>query len=222
MSVGQKYNFGKDWFIRLKRLIKHFVYPFSNKYKNPFPPNGFLEWLIDLTVYQLDVLVFPEIYSLFQIIFYRGIRKLNDSERQLAMQIFGHNVQYNRVLINANAKLISHRYASAFVTFNTINYHMSITNSIFIHEMTHIWQYQHFGSIYIAKALKAQQSNEGYDYGGTEGLYHAFNKGKKLTDFNFEQQADIIEDHYKKTVEDNHVSSIEKNVFSYYQQQLDV
>ena len=49
--------------------------------------------------------------------------------------------------------------------------------------------------VYIVRALWAQKSKEGYDYGGIEGLAQAINEGKGLFDFNFEQQASIIE-HY--------------------------
>lgn len=223
MSTVQKYNFVRDWLIRVKRLINHFAFPFFNKFRNPFPPNSFLEWAIDFLVYLLDILLFPEFYTFFHTkIINRKIRKLNAAEQQLAMQIFGNNIRYDRVLINNQAKFISPKYASAFVTFNIINYHKSISDPIFIHEMTHIWQYQHFGSVYISKSLNAQKSKEGYDYGGIEGLYHAFNNGKKLLDFNFEQQADIIEDHFRKSSSDEQVSLMEKTIFNYYQQQLDV
>ena len=39
---------------------------------------------------------------------------------------------------------------------------------------------------------------QGYDYGGLEPLVH-YSQGKGLSAFNFEQQADIIEDYYRWT-----------------------
>ncbi len=48
------------------------------------------------------------------------------------------------------------------------------------------------GAILI-KALQAQlsQGAQAYDFGGEAGLVDAFQQGKKLADFNLEQQGDI-------------------------------
>jgi hypothetical protein len=69
-------------------------------------------------------------------------------------------------------------------------------DSLLVHEMMHVWQYQHLGVIYIPKALSAQYSLMKYDYGGKPGLMQAVEDGKKLLDFNFEQQAEIITDYF--------------------------
>ncbi len=221
MRAIYKYNLLTDWLIRLKRLAKHGVYPIFKSKKNPFPPIGIIEWFIDFWFYFIDVLLFPELYQFVQQLFFRNIRHMNDYESELATSIFGSTIDYNRVFINNKASLISSKYAFAYVTFNTINYRNDISNPIFIHEMAHIWQYQHFGSIYIAKALKAQRSAEVYDYGGIEGLYQAFQKGKALTDFNFEQQAEIIEDFYRSSLDTNRPSPMQAMVYGYFHQQLD-
>ena len=216
-----KYNLFAGWVIRLKRLTKHVVYPIFKSKRNPFPSAGIIEWLIDFWFYFMDALLFPELYQFVQRLFFRNIRRMNDHEIDLAVSIFGSAIDYNRVFINNKAWLINPKYALAYVTFNTINYREDISNPIFIHEMTHIWQYQHFGSIYIAKALKAQRSTAGYDYGGTEGLYQAFQSGKALTDFNFEQQAEIIEDFYRSSLDTNQASPMQAMVYGYYHQQLE-
>ena len=67
---------------------------------------------------------------------------------------------------------------------------------LLVHELVHVWQFQHFGAVYIPRALKAQFTKEGYNYGGVEGLASAFRKGKSIQDFNYEQQAEIISDYY--------------------------
>ena len=69
-------------------------------------------------------------------------------------------------------------------------------DDVFIHELVHVWQYERFGAMYIAKALLAQRE-EGYNYGGRSRLAKARELGGKLTDFNFEQQADIVMDYYR-------------------------
>lgn len=49
--------------------------------------------------------------------------------------------------------------------------------------------------MYIFRALSAQRSKEGYDYGGVEALYIAMIERKQFEDFNFEQQGSIVEDY---------------------------
>jgi type VI secretion system secreted protein VgrG len=68
----------------------------------------------------------------------------------------------------------------------------------FIHELTHVWQYQHFGIGYLFDALFVQLKfgAKSYDYGGKSGLLEAFKTGKTLFDFNPEQQGDIARDFY--------------------------
>ena len=70
-------------------------------------------------------------------------------------------------------------------------------NSILIHEMTHVWQYEKMGSVYIPRALEAQRSIMGYNYGGVEILKDCQEKGKSFLSFNLEQQGVIISDYYR-------------------------
>ena len=72
-----------------------------------------------------------------------------------------------------------------------------MNNSLLIHELVHVWQYQKVGIVYIPRALVAQRSAEGYDYGGAEGLEAARQAGRSLLEFNLEQQADIVSDYYR-------------------------
>ena len=65
-----------------------------------------------------------------------------------------------------------------------------------VHELVHVWQYQKFGSLYIALALQAQFSAERYDYGGLHQLIRK--QGIPFAyAFNFEQQAEVVEDFYR-------------------------
>ena len=58
-----------------------------------------------------------------------------------------------------------------------------------------VWQYASVGAAYIPRALAAQRSPEGYNYGGIGPL----ERSGSLEAFNYEQQADIIEDAYRLT-----------------------
>ncbi len=67
-----------------------------------------------------------------------------------------------------------------------------------IHELTHVWQYQHSGPNYLTKALGVQLTKgpKAYDYGGLKGLDKASTEHRSLNDFNPEQQGDIARDYY--------------------------
>ena len=88
----------------------------------------------------------------------------------------------------------------AFATFHTVNlpttgYHERSNVAIVVHELVHVYQYERAGSRYFAEALLAQHE-AGYDYGGAEALQLACRQGKRLRDFNREQQAQIVQDYY--------------------------
>jgi len=72
-----------------------------------------------------------------------------------------------------------------------------------IHELTHQWQYQRFGWRYLSDALRVQlrQGRGGYDYrrnhaSKEEALREDRDMGKRLADFNLEQQGDLARDYY--------------------------
>jgi hypothetical protein len=64
-----------------------------------------------------------------------------------------------------------------------------------VHEMTHVYQYERAGSVYLGQAIHAQ-ATIGYGYGGAAGLRTAQATGKHYRDFNREQQAQIAQDFY--------------------------
>lgn len=72
-----------------------------------------------------------------------------------------------------------------------------MTNSVLLHELVHVWQFQNMGIVYIPRALRAQYSSKGYNYGGLDALQMQIEQGKGLDSFNLEQQADIIADYFR-------------------------
>lgn len=205
--------------IRSFRLLKHFIYPLFPKYSNTFPSKNVVHWVFDFFFYLIDVLAIPELYQALFLIFKPNTRPLSQEEQVLAQSIFHSTLQYDLIRIDDRAKMGTRTLALAYVSFNTINYRKVIKKAIFIHELMHIWQFQHFGSIYIAKAITAQRSKAGYDYGGVENLYRVMLRGGRLLEFNFEQQADIIEDYYL-LVKNIHTSPIHYQVYHYFGCQL--
>ena len=71
-----------------------------------------------------------------------------------------------------------------------------------IHELAHVWQYQQTGWIYLTKALSAQFrfGAKAYDYGGEQVLIQSHQQGMRFTQFNSEQQGDIVRDYYWRLV----------------------
>lgn len=69
-----------------------------------------------------------------------------------------------------------------------------------IHELTHCWQYQQMGWGYLFKALRAQIRGgaQAYNFGGENGLLDRLAQGWKFTDFNLEQQGDIVRSYYER------------------------
>ena len=59
-----------------------------------------------------------------------------------------------------------------------------------IHELTHIWQFQRFGWIYLARTLSVQLRS------GRDGYRYTLEDGRRLADYNLEQQGDIARDYY--------------------------
>jgi hypothetical protein len=133
-------------------------------------------------------------------------RPMNGSEISEAKKVFGSSVDYSLVRIDEYS-LIAHigkknvgSDTMAVVTFHTVNFSRKIdaqpgTSDMawLIHELTHVWQYERMGAIYMAKAIHAQD-NAGYDYGGVEALEE--NAGEGMSAFNLEQQGDIMRDYY--------------------------
>lgn len=207
---------------RIRRLLIHLAFPFYKRFANPFPPSGIFEWCTDMGFYGMDILAIPEMYQAVFWIAKRNIRSLTTLEIELGQSVFGRSIQYQMVFIDDKAVLGTKKIAVAYVSFNMINYRTKISDEIFIHELMHIWQFQHFGSIYLARAIKAQRSKEGYDYGGVPNLYQVMLKGGKLFDFNFEQQADIVEDYFKILNDSSKSGPMQHHIYSYFVKDLEL
>ena len=186
--------------IRVARIAKHLFYFFKRLFTRPksileFQENLF--WLIELFCYFFDLLGLGEVYESLADIVKFNARPLLPDEIEKVEQIFGKTLNTNRIRIDESAFLGPRTKHFAYVSFYTINAWGNMSDDTFIHELTHIWQYKQLGSVYIPRALKAQFSSEGYDYGGLANLLLAIRSGRGLEHFNVEQQGDIIADYYR-------------------------
>lgn len=137
--------------------------------------------------------------TLIQYSQFRKSRYLSPDEIKLAKTVFGKSIDYSRVrFIASEGKGVDWR-----VVGNTIREPKGFTikskkmAQTFIHEMTHIWQYQHYGSNYISHSLadnlvawvRYKNRNKAYEYKIVEG--------KRFHEYRVEQQGGIVERYFE-------------------------
>lgn len=191
----------RQWPERLRRIVRHIKGGFSGGHRSRQPglPTRrlllhFGVWWLELFCLMLDLAGLPEWYeTLADWIKYRS-RPLTPEEEALLRPIFGNRAPYRRIRLDERAFVGSRHWRICYVSFCHINSWGPMDAALLVHEMVHVWQFWQEGSLYIPRALRAQYSPEGYNYGGAASLYRAREQGWSLQHFNYEQQADIIAD----------------------------
>jgi len=143
---------------------------------------------------------------------------LSEKEANNAKSILGSNaIKYEKVRIAESGLvgfILNILGNPAVTTFHTINLpkkgglERNEPNhglETVIHELTHVFQFEHLGSRYITECLIAQHQEDYdcYNYGGAEGLRQARDAGKSLKGFDREQQASIVEGYLKDVIKKN-------------------
>ena len=197
--------------------------------RNPMCPelpiNRVAGWWVELCFMLIDIVGVPEIYETFLDFYKWKTRVLSEAEIKIAISVFGNSINYEKVRVDETAQVVCRRYNVYYVSFFTINSWGDFKPEIFIHEMMHIWQFQNLGSVYIPRALLAQLTQMGYNYGGTEALLKAIALDAGFTPFNLEQQAEIISDYFclREGLNPNWCSPHESNLiplFEYFIKKL--
>jgi len=170
---------------RWQRLREHWLQPKSGN------------WMMDGLWLSLELTGACDVYELAATALKWKTRPLTPAEIELATSVYGSSIDYSQVRIDETAWLGPRQYLFCYVSFNTINSWQPMRADTLVHELMHVWQYQHLGAAYIPRALRAQRSPEGYNYGGITALRQAQKAGKQLLDFNYEQQADIVADYFR-------------------------
>ena len=200
-----------DWLrllpIRIMRIALHlwnailFFSPWATHWQQPFSgiDKGYtlVNWSTEFFFYLMDLFGVAEIYETIIDFVKFNTRPLTIEEIRLAQTIFGESLHYRRIRLDEAAYAGPKQQHFAYVSFFTVNSWGNLRESIFLHELTHVWQYQQLGAVYIPRALRAQFSKAGYNYGGLPQLHDFYKNKKKLEDFNLEQQADIIADYHR-------------------------
>lgn len=189
---------------RVKRLARHFQEGWGRL--RAVPQSEFVSqtaggsvawWWLEFVLMVLDCLAFGELYEALMDLLKFNTRPLTIREKQLARPIFGKAINYERVRIDTYAFAGPRQFKLCYVSFYLINSWGRMDDALLVHELVHVWQYQRLGIVYIPRALHAQRTKEGYNYGGAEGLQAALSDGRTLHDFNLEQQADIVADYFR-------------------------
>jgi hypothetical protein len=151
-----------------------------------------IPWLQDFIFLLSDLFLVLDLWDIAGCIVKFRSRHLNPEEQKLASFVFGHAIRQNLVLIDEKAYLGPTRSGVVYVSGFSINAYKPVSAALLVHELVHIWQYQQQGAAYIPRALRAQRTAEGYNYGGLVAL----KSNSKLHSYNLEQQADIVMDYY--------------------------
>lgn len=194
---------------RLKRLFGHLwkgvksLKPWSLKWWKSLGKastwKNFGKWLGEFAIYGLEVLGLPEIYETLSDFIKFNTRELTAAEKEKARKVFGNAIDYGLVRVDSRALLGPSWTGRAYVSFHTINAWGPLNDHTLIHELTHVWQYENKGAMYMPRAIHAQGTVEGYNY--TFAALQA--NGGNLDAFNYEQQGQILGDYYVMLTQDS-------------------
>ena len=126
-------------------------------------------------------------------------RGLTAGEVDMARQVFGDSIDYSKVKLHDHEYWLTLGFQKSNVSvtpngqiyFGKDNYKDDYSAEVlawqhhFIHEMTHVWQYQLGYPVLLTRAFRPKMS---YSYMPMDG--------KKLNDYNMEQQGDILADYF--------------------------
>jgi hypothetical protein len=199
-----------EWIVmlptRLGRLMKHLwegvkqLKPWSLEFWKSLGHistwGGFLKWLGTVVLDLAEIAGLGEVYQTVMEWAKFNTRSLTETEIATAQKVFGGAIGYGMVRVDTAALLGPSWTHREYTSFHTINGWGPIEPKTLIHELTHVWQYENAGAIYMPQAIHAQSTKENYNYGDVAGLRAARASGKGLLDFNREQQAEIVEDLY--------------------------
>lgn len=170
---------------RFKRLFTYFFHPFYQK-----PKFRALPFMLAECFFVFDI------YEIVTNLYKKNTRLLTKAEILRGGEVFGNSIDFELVMVDTRAEVMTKKLGVIYVSFNTINSWGDLRDDIFIHELVHVWQYQKFGAGYIIKALVAQRTPEGYNY---TALNHVdcWHDADTIHAFNGEQQADLVQDFYR-------------------------
>ncbi len=169
-------------------------------------------WVLTVISRVFDIFGGPEIVEFVWHIL-TNAQPLTSAQKAAAQAVLGANaIRWDDVRVSQGGLLdiIFHfNEGRAFALFHTINLPPGTGNDVVVHELTHVYQFETVGSLYLGQAIHAQ-ATEGYEYGidnsGSEtsraaGLRQRRADGETFSSLNREQQGQVAEDYYKWVIE---------------------
>ena len=134
-------------------------------------------------------------------------RPLTLAERNAARMVFGSSLDLAKIVVKESSAMTVPDGKYFRTWSNTVyvppGWLDKIDTWTVIHELTHCWQYKRgIGFQVIVGAIRGE-----YPYGEEKGLKDALKAGKRFTDFNTEQQGDILADYYERRVSGKNVDA---------------
>lgn len=137
-------------------------------------------------------------------------RALTAGEIALAKTVFGDGIDYAAVRLHDRRILppVIQEREQAVANGNNISFPRGAYSpdfsaepdakkqSVFIHEMTHVWQHQN-GVVSTPREAVRETLKHAFRYSRT--YLHSLDEEKDLTDYGFEQQAAIVQDYFLLT-----------------------
>jgi hypothetical protein len=131
-------------------------------------------------------------------------RALTDGEIALAKTVFGDALDYKAIKVHDSKFIGFHPEGTAMAPNGNLYmygcYHADYSKlaadggqSLFIHEMTHVWQHQNKVLNPMVEAVKLNFRHK-FNYGAAYA--YALDAKKDLLEYNMEQQASIVEDYF--------------------------
>jgi len=182
--------------IRAGRLWRHLLNFRTNKAMDQSTTSFVgqpIGYVVDMFFLVLDLFAVGELYESLCDWTKYNTRALNAQERNIVQELFNGSIDVDRIRIDEYA-LAPRFMRIAYVGIYTINSFGRMSEDLFVHELIHIWQYENVGSVYIPRALRAQRSAAGYNYGGVDALRAG---PSELFAYNYEQQGDILADYWR-------------------------
>lgn len=159
-------------------------------------------WILELVSRVFDTLGGPELLEFVWHILTKA-RSLSGDEIAAAQEVLGPTaIRWGDVRVSQGGLLdvvFALNHDRAFVLWHTVNFPEGETIDVMVHELTHVYQYEQVGTVYLGGAIHAQATRGGdaYNYGGADGLVDKQNNGGHFSDFNREEQAQIAQDYYR-------------------------
>ena len=183
-------------------------------------------WVLTLLSRVFDVLGGPEIVEFIWHIL-TNARRLNGAEIAAASQVLGPDaIRWDDVRVSESGLLelvFALNEGRAFVMFHTVNLPAGESTDTVVHELTHVYQYERAGSVYLGQAIHAQitRGAGAYDYGGPDGLVAAQAAGRRFSEFNREEQAQIAQDYYRYVIlGERELTEEQRQAYEFYIAQL--